>query len=289
MLIYNSTWEADKGINIPLSQKIKSQKIKSIKIPKIVDSGQVLPCLPTAGPGVHGSVVLQGQELSTWILSNLCRPLWEEELFPSSQKGPSLSAVTLGWFWIMLDTQTALETAWLLLSMEQPLCHIYQGNKPTKCLMKCTEIISQHVQDAQEGGGTPPTDPGTEGKNPAELSSEMQDAASLAALKFLIFWLFLAWSWEAPCSNRLWKHSDLKQTDPTFFLLFLPLLIAKKLSWENAGWPGSIRKDTRSEICQHYSLLSKFIFFNSSNTPLFPLVSGKHLVSVFNQLQCANG
>lgn len=30
--------------------------------------------------------------------------------------------------------------------------------KPTKCLLKSIEIISHQVQDAQEGGGTPPTD-----------------------------------------------------------------------------------------------------------------------------------
>lgn len=56
------------------------------------------------------------------------------------------------------------------------------NKKPkTKYLTKSTEICSHHVQEAQEGGGTPPTDLGTKGKNPAELSSERQDAASLTA------------------------------------------------------------------------------------------------------------
>lgn len=50
-------------------------------------------------------------------------------------------------------------------------------------------------------------------------------------LKFLIFWLFLARSWEAPCSNRLWKYSDMRQIDPTAVLLFLPFLTADDLLW----------------------------------------------------------
>jgi len=59
---------------------------------------------------------------------------------------------------------------------QPPLVH-----PPPKYLIKSIEICSHHVQDAQEGGGTPPTDPGTGGKNPAELSFESQDAASLTA------------------------------------------------------------------------------------------------------------
>lgn len=79
----------------------------------------------------------------------------------------------------MEHNQTASETAWIPQSMYQLLfACLTEGGKN---LIKSIEICSHHIQDAQEGGGTPPTDPGTRGKNPAELSSEMQDAASLTA------------------------------------------------------------------------------------------------------------
>ena len=92
----------------------------------------------------------------------------------------SLTVTIFGSRWIR--NQTALETARLLLSMYQPLfAYLTEGKKNPKYLIKSIEICSHHVQDAQEGGGTPPTDPGTRGKNPAELSSETQDAASLTA------------------------------------------------------------------------------------------------------------
>lgn len=61
-----------------------------------------------------------------------------------------------------------------------PVC-LTEGEK--RNLIKTTETSSYHIQDAQEGGRTPPTNPGTRGQTPAERSPETQDAASLAASK----------------------------------------------------------------------------------------------------------
>lgn len=240
-----------------------------------MDSVQVLPYLPTGGPGVHSSAVVQGLGLPLLAFCVICTSHCQ-----CNQERPSLSAVRLWWF---LDhvgyTDCIRKSIAFTKHIPASLCTFNREIKPIKYLIKSIEIISHHVQDAQEGGGTPPTDPGTRGKNPAELSSEMQDVASLTALKFLIFWLFLAWSWEAPvatgCENTLiWG----KQTQHSFFYSFPQ---QRSYLGENAGWPGSSRKDTRNEMCQYYSLfLSKFIFINSSNTPLFPVVSGKYLATV---------
>lgn len=82
--------------------------------------------------------------------------------------------------WHMMDTHlTACETTWLLLSMYQALYASLRGKK--RNLIKTTETSSYHIQDAQEGGRTPPTNPGTRGQTPAERSPETQDAASLTA------------------------------------------------------------------------------------------------------------
>lgn len=204
LLIHNSTWEADKQINIPeiSTDEIHQNSWKQWILGK--------PCPAFLQGHLECMVQLWCRDRSSLDLHPVqsVQAIVRSGAFSQcNQKRLSWSAVRLGW---VLEhagyTDCTRNSIAFTKHVTASMCTFTREIKPTKCLMKCIEIISHHVQEAQEGGGTPPTDPGTKGKNPAELSSEMQDAASLAALKFLIFWLFLAWHWEAPCSNRLWKH-----------------------------------------------------------------------------------
>lgn len=121
------------------------------------------------------------------------------------------------------------KTAQLLLSMYQPLFESLPGGRRwLKALKYDPAMLKMH----RKGEELLPQIQALEERTlqGSVLRSRMQFPSLL--LKFLIFWLLLARSWEALCGNSLWKYFYTRQTDPTFTLLFLPSLIADYLSWQ---------------------------------------------------------
>lgn len=149
----------------------------------------------------------------------------------------TLTVMTFGSWWI--QNQTALETTWLLLSRYQPLFACLtkekKPNKHTNIWLKALKYAPTTFKMHRKGEELLLQIQALEERTPQSslLRCRMQLPSLL--LKFLIFWLILAQSWEAPCRNRLWKYSDMRQRHPAFILLFLPLLTADDPSWRNCS------------------------------------------------------
>lgn len=131
----------------------------------------------------------------------------------------------------MLDTDCTRNSMAFTKHVPASMCTFNRGIKPTKCLMKCTEIISHHVQDAQEGEELLPQIQALERKEPCR--AQFRDArcgfprCSEVPYLLTLLGMKLRSSLKQQAMKTLWSEANRYN----ILSSILSLLTAEDLSW----------------------------------------------------------